>query len=44
MRENIEHGISGNKEGQSLLDYVRTYSEGIRRFQMKNLYDKPTEL
>ena len=44
MRENIEHGLSGNKEGQSLPDYVRTYSEGTRRFQIKNLCDKPTEL
>ena len=44
MRENIEHGLSGNKEGQSLPDYVRTYSDGTRRFQMKNLCDKPTEL
>ena len=44
MRENIEHGLSGNKEGQSLPDYLRTYSEGTRRFQIKNLCDKPTEL
>ena len=27
MRESIEHGLSGNKEGQSLPDYLRTYSE-----------------
>ena len=44
MRENIEHGLSGNKEGQSLSDYVRAYSEGTRRFQIKNLCDKPTLL
>ena len=29
------------KEGQSLPDYIRTYREGTRRFQMKSLYDKP---
>ena len=28
------------KEGQSLPDYIRTYCEGTRGFQMKNLYDK----
>lgn len=39
-----EHGLSGEKEGQSLPDYARTYGEGTRRFQMKSLYDKPTEL
>ena len=44
MRENIEHGLSGNKAGQLLLDYIRTYSEGTRRFQIKNLCDKLTEL
>ena len=44
MRENIEHGLSGNKAGQLLSDYIRTYSEGTRRFQIKNLCDKLTEL
>ena len=44
MRENIEYVLGGNKEGQSLQDYVRTYSEGARRLQIKNLCDKPTEL
>ena len=39
-----EHGLSGEKERQSLPDYARTYGEGTRRFQMKSLYDKPTEL
>ena len=46
-----EHGLSGNKEGQSLPDYARTYSEGTRtysdgtrRFQMKTFYDKPIEI
>ena len=44
MRENIEHGLSGNKAGQLLSDYIRTYSQGTRRFQIKNLCDKLTEL
>ena len=44
MRENIEHRLSDNKEGPSLPGYVRTYSEGARRLQIKNLCDKPTEL
>ena len=44
MRESIEHGLLGNKEGQLLPDYVGTYSEGTRGFQIKNLCDKPTEL
>ena len=44
MRENIEHGLLGNKEGQLLPDYVGTYSEGTRGFQINNLCDKPTEL
>ena len=44
QRENIEHGLRGNKEGPLLLDYVGTYYEGTRRLQTKNLWDKPTEL
>ena len=44
MREKIEHALSCYKEGQSLPDYERTYSEETRRFQIKNLCDKPTEL
>ena len=43
MRENIKHAQSGYKKGQSLQDYVHTYSEGTRRFQIKNLCYKPTE-
>ena len=43
-RENIEHGLRGNKEGPLLPVYVGTYCEGTRRFQIKNLCDKPTEL
>ena len=42
IKENIEHGLSGNRD-QSFPDYKRTYSKGTRRFQMKNLYDKPTK-
>ena len=42
MRVNFEHALSGNKQGQSMLDYLRPYGDGTRRFQMKNLYDKPT--
>ena len=41
MRVNFEHALSGNKQGQSMLDYLRPYGDGTRRFQMKNLYDKP---
>ena len=37
------HGLSGNRKGQSLPDYKRTYSEGTRRFQMKTFYEKPIE-
>ena len=44
MRQNIEHAETGYKEGQSLTDFVRTYSEGAHKFQIKNLCDKPTEL
>ena len=44
MRENIEHGLSGNKEGQSLPNYICTYSEGTRTFQIKNICDKASEL
>ena len=43
VRENIEHELSGNREGQSFPDYKRAYSKGTRRFQIKNLYDEPTE-
>ena len=43
VRENIEHGLSGNREGQSFPDYKRAYSKGTRRLQIKNLYDEPTE-
>ena len=41
-RENIEHALGGYKEGQSLPDFVRTYSEGTHRLQIKNLCDKAT--
>ena len=44
MRENIEHGLRGNKEDQLLPDYGGTYCEETRRFQIKKLCDKPTEL
>ena len=44
MRENIEHALGGYKEGQSLPDFVHTYSEGTHRLQMKNLCDKATEI
>ena len=44
MREHIERGLRGNKEGQLLPDYVGTYCEETRRFQIRNLFDKPTEL
>ena len=44
MRENIEHALGDYKEGQSLPDFVRTYSEGTHRLQIKNLCDKATEL
>ena len=40
----MEHALIGSREGQSLPDYVRTYSEGTRRFQIKRLCYKPTEL
>ena len=43
-REDIEHALNGYKEGQSLPDFVRTYSEWTHRFQIKNLCDKATEL
>ena len=43
-RENIEHALGGYKEGQSLPDFVHTYSEGTHRLQIKNLCDKATEL
>ena len=42
IKKIIEHGLSGNRD-QSFPDYKRTYSKGTRRFQMKNLYDKPTK-
>ena len=44
MRENMEHALIGSREDQSLPYYVRTYSEGTRRFQIKSLCYKPTEL
>ena len=44
IRENIEHRLSGNKAGLSLPDYVRTYCEWTRGFQIKNICDKPIEL
>ena len=43
MRGKIEHAQSGYKEGQSLQDHMHTYSEAMRRFQIKNLCYKPTE-
>ena len=43
-RENIEHALGGYKEGQSLPDFVRTYSEGTHSLQIKNLCVKATEL
>ena len=44
MRENMEHALIGSREGQPLPDYVRTYSEGTRGFQIKSLCYKSTEL
>ena len=43
-RENIEHALGDYKDGQSLPDFVRTYSEGTHRLQIENLRDKATEL
>ena len=40
----MEHALIGSREDQSLPYYVRTYSEGTRRFQIKSLCNKPTEL
>ena len=42
-RENIEHALDGYK-GQSLPDFVHTYSEETHSLQIKNLCDKATEL
>ena len=44
MRGNMEHALIDSREGQSLPDYVRTYSERTRRFQIKSICYKPTEL
>ena len=40
----MEHALIGSREGQPLPDYVRTYSEGTRGFQIKSLCYKSTEL
>ena len=40
----MEHALIDSREGQSLPDYVRTYSERTRRFQIKSICYKPTEL
>ena len=40
----MEHALIGSREDQSLPYYVRTYSEGTRRFQIKSPCYKPTEL